>query len=64
MSETTELNLSNTSLTDARLKELAGLKSLKSLDISGCASLAPRGVAEIKKALPGVVVVEAPKVET
>jgi hypothetical protein len=39
-------------VTDNGLKELAGLKELKYLDLRRCQGVTDAGVAELKKALP------------
>ena len=46
------VDLTNTKVTDAGLKELAGLKSLQTLRLSGTAGVTDAGVAELQKALP------------
>jgi pyridoxine 5'-phosphate synthase PdxJ len=42
----------NSKLTDAALKELAGLKELRELNLGGT-KVTHAGVAELQKALPG-----------
>jgi hypothetical protein len=50
------LDLNGTKVTDAGLKELAGLKNLKLLFLFD-APVTPAGIAELKKALPGCKIV-------
>jgi internalin A len=51
------LGLASTKVTDAGLKELAGLKSLQSLVLVGT-KVTPTGVAELRKALPKLLILE------
>jgi hypothetical protein len=53
--EIDRLFLHDTPVTDAGLKELAGLKALRLLLLRGT-KVTDRGVAELKKALPGVTI--------
>ena len=46
------LDLVETKITDAGLKELAKLQQLTSLDLRYCKQITDAGVAELKKALP------------
>jgi hypothetical protein len=46
-------------VTDKGLKSLAGLKSLRTLEIGGGTPVTPRGVTEIKKALPKLEVIDS-----
>ena len=48
----TALDLSRTQVTDAGLKELAGLKQLTTLDLRG-AQVTDAGLKELRAALPG-----------
>ena len=51
LSELTEMTLIGT-VTDAELKNLAGLKKLKQLDLSNCQGFSDVGLAELVKSLP------------
>jgi hypothetical protein len=52
------LHVGKTEITDAGLKQLAGFKKLKHLEVTVFDKVTPAGVAELKKALPGLEVVE------
>jgi hypothetical protein len=41
-------------ITDAGLKELAALSHLRTLDLTDCTGVTDEGVADLKKALPGL----------
>jgi Leucine-rich repeat (LRR) protein len=53
LSELKEITLRGT-VTDAELKNLAGLKNLKQLDLSNCQGFSDVGLAELVKSLPGL----------
>lgn len=50
------LDLSQTSVSDAGLKHLSGMTSLRTLVLRGCQGVSAKGVKELKKSLPKLLV--------
>ena len=54
-----ELLLNGTAITDQGLVHLQEIKSLRRVNVFNCKAVTPRGMAELKKALPGCEVMNA-----
>ena len=52
LDKVSSLDLSQTQITDAGLKEVAKMKQLKGLGLGGCKQITAENVAELTKALP------------